>query len=82
VEPDAVIACTGYVKGLEQLVGHLGVLDESGSPVNRGGEQNPSAPGLHFIGYINPLSGRLWSIRSESRRIAEAVWSSRQRAPA
>ena len=82
VEPDAVIACTGYVKGLEQLVGHLGVLDESGSPVNRGGEENPSAPGLHFIGYINPLSGRLWSIRSESRRIAEAVSSSRQSAPA
>jgi hypothetical protein len=41
--------------------------------VSRGGEENPAAPGLHFIGYINPLSGRLWSIRSESRRIADAV---------
>jgi hypothetical protein len=81
VEPDAVIAATGYRKGLEPLVGHLGVLDESGTPRHSGGEEDPSAPGLHFIGYINPLSGRLWSIRSESRRIAEAV-SSRQSAPA
>jgi putative flavoprotein involved in K+ transport len=80
VEPDAVIACTGYRKALEPLVGHLGVLDESGSPVSRGGEEHPSAPGLHFIGYINPLSGRLWSIRSESQRIAETV-ASRQGAP-
>jgi hypothetical protein len=73
IEPDAVIACTGYVKGLEPLVGHLGVLDQSGSPKSRGGEENSAAPGLHFIGYINPLSGRLWSIRSESRKIADAV---------
>jgi putative flavoprotein involved in K+ transport len=73
VRPDAVIACTGYLKGLEPLVGHIGVLDETGSPEYRGGEENPSAPGLHFIGFINPLSGRLWSIRSESRRIADAV---------
>jgi putative flavoprotein involved in K+ transport len=77
LEPDAVIAGTGYVKGLEPLVGHLGVLDQSGSPTHRGGEENPAAPGLHFIGYINPLSGRLWSIRSESRRIADAVAAGR-----
>jgi cation diffusion facilitator CzcD-associated flavoprotein CzcO len=82
VEPDAVIAATGYRKGLEPLVGHLGVLDESGSPRHSGGEEDPSAPGLHFIGYINPLSGRLWSIRSESRRIADAVASSREGIPA
>jgi putative flavoprotein involved in K+ transport len=73
VEPNAVIAATGYRKGLEPLVGHLGLLDERGTPRHSGGEEDPSAPGLHFIGYLNPLSGRLWSIRSESRRIADAV---------
>jgi len=82
VEPDAVIAATGFLKGLEPLVGHLGVLDENGAPRHCGGEEDPSAPGLHFIGYINPLSGRLWSIRSESRRIADAVAAVRQAVPA
>jgi putative flavoprotein involved in K+ transport len=82
VEPDVVIACTGYRKGLEPLVGHLGVLDDGGCPVNCGGEEHAAAPGLHFIGYINPLSGRLWSIRSESRRIADAVAGARRPVPA
>jgi putative flavoprotein involved in K+ transport len=27
VEPDVVIAATGYRRGLEPVVGHLGVLD-------------------------------------------------------
>ena len=82
VEPDAVIACTGYHKALEPLVGHLGVLDETGAPRHCGGDQDPSAPGLHFIGYLNPLSGRLWSIRSESRRIAVSVALAREGVPA
>jgi cation diffusion facilitator CzcD-associated flavoprotein CzcO len=80
VEPDAVIAATGYRHGLEPLVGHLGVLGARGVPRHVGGEEDPSAPGLHFIGYLNPLSGRLWSIRSEARRIAESV--TRQPQPA
>ena len=32
MEPDAVIAATGYRSGLEPLVGHLGVLDAHGVP--------------------------------------------------
>jgi cation diffusion facilitator CzcD-associated flavoprotein CzcO len=49
LEPDAVIAATGYATGLEPLVGHLGVLDERGVPLVHGGP--PAAPGLRFIGY-------------------------------
>jgi putative flavoprotein involved in K+ transport len=45
VQPDAVIAATGYRRGLEPLVGHLGVLDERGTPLVSGGRQHPSAPG-------------------------------------
>ena len=40
IAPDAVIAATGYRRGLEPLVGHLGVLDEHGAPLalaRRGG---------------------------------------------
>jgi putative flavoprotein involved in K+ transport len=73
VEPDAVIAATGYRCGLHSLVGHLGVLDAHGKPRTSPGEEDPAAPGLHFVGYTNPLSGRLWAMQFDSRRIARAV---------
>jgi hypothetical protein len=50
VEPDAVICATGYRRGLEQLVGHLGVLDEEGRP--RVLAPLPAADGLRFLGYL------------------------------
>jgi putative flavoprotein involved in K+ transport len=67
----AVIAATGYRRGLEQLVGHLGVLDESGVPAVRGG--SPAAPGLFFLGYTVSLRGMLRDIAAEARRVAPAV---------
>ena len=36
-------------RGLEKMVGHLGVLDEGGMPKVHGGP--PAAPGLFFLGY-------------------------------
>ncbi len=74
IEPDAVVAATGYRRGLEPLVGHLGVLDEpSGRPLRMGGEEHPNAPGLHFVGYRNPMSGMFWEMSWEARRMARAV---------
>jgi cation diffusion facilitator CzcD-associated flavoprotein CzcO len=51
LEPDAVICATGYTRGLESIVGHLGVLDERGLPRSTG--EMPAAPGLRFIGYLS-----------------------------
>ena len=48
LEPDAVVAATGYRSGLEPLVGHLDVLDAHGVPRVTDGE---ALPGLRFIGY-------------------------------
>jgi putative flavoprotein involved in K+ transport len=79
LEPEVVIAATGYRCGLEALVEHLGVLGENGKPRYSGGEQDPAAPGLHFIGYLNPLSGRIRSMGFEARRIARAVTAARRR---
>jgi putative flavoprotein involved in K+ transport len=70
---DAVIAATGYRRGLEDLVGHLGVLGPMGRPVVRAGATHPDAPNLHFIGYSNPISGNLRELGIEARRIARAV---------
>jgi putative flavoprotein involved in K+ transport len=73
IQPDAVIAATGYRRGLEPLVGHLGVLDEDGKPLVSGGNQHPSARGLFFNGYRSDLSGQLRLMRPDARSIARAV---------
>ncbi len=70
VRPDAVIAATGYRHGLEELVGHLGVLDARGAPASLGSETSPNAPGLHFIGYKLP---HLYEIARDARAIAAAA---------
>ncbi|RDH79590.1 NAD(P)/FAD-dependent oxidoreductase [Mycolicibacterium moriokaense] len=73
LRPDAIIAATGYRRGLEGLVGHLGVLDGKGLPKVCGGEQHPSAPGLFFNGYRVDLSGQLRLMRFGARQIATEV---------
>jgi putative flavoprotein involved in K+ transport len=71
VPAQAVIAATGYRRGLEKLVGHLGIPDEDGVPKVNGGQ--PAAPGLFFLGYTVSLRGTLRDIAAEARRVAPAV---------
>ncbi|MFK4145903.1 flavin-containing monooxygenase [Streptomyces sp. NPDC004065] len=73
VEPDAVVAATGYVRGLEPLVGHLGVLDSRGRPVVHGPRTPDGAPGLYFTGFTNPISGMFRELAIDAVRIARAV---------
>ncbi|KOX39026.1 monooxygenase [Streptomyces sp. NRRL F-4707] len=73
IAPDAVIAATGYRRGLEGLVGHLGVLDGTGRPVAHGGRTPAGAPGLYFTGFTNPISGMLRELAIDAGRIAGAV---------
>jgi putative flavoprotein involved in K+ transport len=73
IQPEAVIAATGYRRGLEGLVGHLGVLDDDGIPLISGGDEHPSAKGLFFNGYRAELSGQLRLMRPDARAIARAV---------
>ncbi|MEV5930823.1 flavin-containing monooxygenase [Streptomyces cellulosae] len=73
IAPDAVIAATGYERGLEGLVGHLGVLDERGRPVVHGARTPAGAPDLYFTGFTNPISGNLREMALDAQRIARAV---------
>ena len=73
IAPDVVIAATGYRRGLESLVGHLGVLDGRGHPVVRGPRAPKDAVGLYFTGYTNPISGMLRELARDARRIARSV---------
>jgi cation diffusion facilitator CzcD-associated flavoprotein CzcO len=70
IEPDAVIAATGYRCGLEPVVGHLDVLDEGGVP--RAADGAAAAPGLRFIGY-RPLPAHIRKMGAEAKRAAKAV---------
>ena len=76
--PDAVICATGYGTGLEPVVGHLGVLDEKGSPRVLDGE---AAPGLRFVGYIT-RPAQLGHLGGEAHKAARAIARESRRAPA
>ena len=82
IRPDAVIACAGYARGLEPLVGHLGLLGHKGRPTVHGGETHPNAPGLYFIGYTNPISGMFREFGITAKKIARAIGRGRAKAPA
>jgi putative flavoprotein involved in K+ transport len=73
VEPDAVVAATGYRRGLEDLVGHLGVLDRHGVPLVHGPRTHPAAPGLHFIGMLPTFAGMLYRINRDARAIGRRI---------
>jgi putative flavoprotein involved in K+ transport len=73
IQPDTVIAATGYRLGLEPLVGHLGVLTPSGRPAFVDGRSHPDAPRLYFNGYLVPIVGQLPTMPRTSRRIGRAV---------
>jgi putative flavoprotein involved in K+ transport len=73
IQPDAVIVCAGYARGLEPLVGRYGLLGDRGRPVVHGGETHPNAPRLYFIGYTNPVSGMFREFGITARQIARAL---------
>lgn len=73
IQPEVVVAATGYSPGLEPLLGPLGVLDGRGSPRVHGPGELPEAPGLHFIGFTNPPTGNLLVMALDARRLARRV---------
>jgi putative flavoprotein involved in K+ transport len=71
--PDAVISATGYRPALEPIVGHLGVLDETGMPRVHGATTLPDAPRLYFVGIKLELAGLLREIGLEARAVGQAL---------
>jgi cation diffusion facilitator CzcD-associated flavoprotein CzcO len=71
LQPDAIVAATGYTTGLEPLAGHLDVLDDQGMPLHY--RQPAVRPGLHFLGYA-PCMG---VIGRDARRVIRHVYAER-----
>jgi len=81
LRPDAVICATGYRRGLEPLVGHLGVLRPDGVPfAYHGAPGHPDAPRLFFAGMWGQFSGEIRLGPIHARRIAQAAARYRRRA--
>ena len=74
LQPDTVIAATGYRRGLETMVGHLGVLRPDGIPIHHdGAPEHPSAPRLYFCGFWTSNGGQIRLMPGQARRIAWAA---------
>ncbi len=70
IEPDVVISATGYRRGLEPLVGHLGVLDEHAVPRAEG--EIAAAEGLWFIGFFC-RPGLIGMVAEQSKYVANRI---------
>jgi cation diffusion facilitator CzcD-associated flavoprotein CzcO len=77
IEPDAVIAATGYRRALEPLVGHLGVLDANGGPLVHQGEA--ATAGMRFVGYL-PRPAQLGYLGGEAKVAARGIARERRAA--
>jgi putative flavoprotein involved in K+ transport len=73
ITPDTVIAATGYTRSLENLVGHLDVLDARGLPVVNGARTPQNAPGLFFSGFVTPISGTFREVAIDAEKIAKVI---------
>lgn len=78
IEPDVVIAATGYRTGLETMVGHLGVLDGRGKPLFNGGQNDPNLSGLWFTGMRADLRGCFMNAIDKAKAITARIARERQ----
>jgi hypothetical protein len=78
VQPEVVIAATGYRPGLETMVGHLDVLDDHGVPQIMA--PRPATKGLWFIGY-QPGPSLLGIVGQQSRPLARMIANDLEKQP-
>lgn len=69
---DAVIAATGFTRGLERFLDAPGALDERGDPI-RAEDGSGTYPGLFFSGYTETIRGQLFEAKKLAPKLAEAV---------
>jgi putative flavoprotein involved in K+ transport len=74
IQPDVVIAATGFRAALDGLVGHLSLLNARGLPAKTDGE--PALPGLWFVGFTPTLGGQLREGSIAARKVADSIAAS------
>ena len=71
VKPEVVLVATGFQRGLDSLVGDLGVVAPGGRPLINADEQLPGLAGLFFLGYSNPITGNIRQVAIDAKKIAK-----------
>ncbi|CAN5320772.1 NAD(P)/FAD-dependent oxidoreductase [soil metagenome] len=71
VSPEVVLVATGFQRGLEPLVGDLGVIAPGGRPLINADEQLPGLEGLFFLGYSNPITGNIRQVAIDAKKIGK-----------
>lgn len=71
MDPDVVVAATGFSSDLSGLVGHLGVLNARGKPGS--GYATDCGDGLYSIGYGEPFTGPLRQFRKSAPELAKRI---------
>ncbi|MCU1410031.1 MAG: Monooxygenase [Rhodoglobus sp.] len=71
VSPEVVLVATGFQRGLEPLVGELGVIAPGGRPLINAEEQLPGLEGLFFLGYSNPITGNIRQVAIDAKKIGK-----------
>ena len=71
VSPEVVLVATGFQRGLDSLVGGLGVVAPGGRPLINADEQLPGLEGLFFLGYSNPITGNIRQVGIDAKKIAK-----------
>jgi putative flavoprotein involved in K+ transport len=69
---DAVIAATGFSRGLERFLDVPGAFDGRGDPI-RAQDGSGTQPGLFFSGYTETIRGQLFEAKRQAPRLAAAV---------
>jgi putative flavoprotein involved in K+ transport len=69
---DAVIAATGFTRGLERFLDVPGALDDRGDPL-RAKDGSGIEPGLFFSGYTETIRGQLFEAARQAPELAAAV---------
>lgn len=73
LQPDVIVAGTGFRTGFPELIEIPGITDEKGRSKISGDQEFEGAPRLYFIGQVNPLSNQLREIRLEAGKIARKL---------
>ena len=69
---DAVVAATGFTRGLERFLDVPGALDDLGDPI-RADDGAGTEPGLFFSGYTETIRGQLLEAKKLAPKLADAV---------
>lgn len=73
LQPDVIVAGTGFRTGFSELIQIPDITDDKGRPKVTSDQEFPDAPRMYFIGHVNPLSGQLNQIRQEADKITRKL---------